>query len=76
MLRLLGAIVTDRGGQLSRAAVVAREFGIPAVVGTRPSRGRVRPGVRRSGSRRRVRLAAGALYLLQRRPITPSPSRW
>ena len=35
MLPLLGAIVTDRGGQLSHAAIVAREYGIPAVVGTR-----------------------------------------
>lgn len=35
VLPLLGAIVTDRGGQLSHAAIVAREFGIPAVVGTR-----------------------------------------
>jgi len=30
----LSAIVTDRGGQLSHAAIVAREYGIPAVVGT------------------------------------------
>lgn len=34
VLPLLGAIVTDRGGLLSHAAIVAREFGIPAVVGT------------------------------------------
>ncbi len=34
VLPLLGAIVTDRGGQLSHAAIVAREYGIPAVVGT------------------------------------------
>ena len=27
------AIVTDVGGSLSHAAVVAREFGVPAVVG-------------------------------------------
>ena len=33
VLPLLGAIVTDRGGALSHAAIVAREFGIPAVVG-------------------------------------------
>jgi pyruvate,water dikinase len=33
VLPLLGAIVTDRGGLLSHAAIVAREFGIPAVVG-------------------------------------------
>ena len=35
VLPLLGAIVTDRGGQLSHAAIVAREYGIPGVVGTR-----------------------------------------
>jgi rifampicin phosphotransferase len=34
VLPLLGAIVTDRGGQLSHAAIVAREYGIPAVVGS------------------------------------------
>jgi pyruvate,water dikinase len=48
VLPLLGAIVTDRGGQLSHAAIVAREYGIPGVVGTRvatttlPDGGRVR----------------------------------
>lgn len=34
ILPLLGAVVTDRGGLLSHTATVAREFGIPAVVGT------------------------------------------
>lgn len=34
ILPLLGAIVTDRGGQLSHAAIVSREYGIPAVVST------------------------------------------
>ena len=33
VLPLIGAIVTDRGGLLSHAAIVAREFGVPAVVG-------------------------------------------
>ncbi|HEV2124123.1 MAG TPA: PEP-utilizing enzyme [Chloroflexota bacterium] len=33
VLPLLGAIVTDRGGLLSHAAIVAREYGIPAIVG-------------------------------------------
>ena len=35
VIPLLGALVTDRGGQLSHAAIVAREFGIPGVVSTR-----------------------------------------
>lgn len=32
---LAGALVTDTGGALSHTAIVAREYGIPAVVGTR-----------------------------------------
>jgi pyruvate,water dikinase len=35
LLPLLGAIVTDSGGLLSHPAIVAREYGIPGVVGTR-----------------------------------------
>ena len=34
LLPVIGAIVTDRGGLLSHAAIVAREYGIPGVVGT------------------------------------------
>jgi phosphohistidine swiveling domain-containing protein len=35
VLPLAGALVTDHGGMLSHPAVIAREFGIPAVVATR-----------------------------------------
>ena len=35
VLPLLGGLVTDTGGLLSHAAIVAREYGIPGVVGTR-----------------------------------------
>ena len=35
VLPLAGALVTDYGGVLSHPAVIAREFGIPAVVATR-----------------------------------------
>jgi pyruvate,water dikinase len=35
VLPLLAGIVTDRGGILSHSAIVAREYGIPAVVGSR-----------------------------------------
>jgi phosphoenolpyruvate synthase/pyruvate phosphate dikinase len=34
VLPLLGAVVTDTGGVLSHAAIVAREYRIPAVVAT------------------------------------------
>jgi pyruvate,water dikinase len=35
LVPLLGGIVTDVGGLLSHAAIVARESGVPCVVGTR-----------------------------------------
>ncbi len=34
IMKVASAIVTDRGGRTSHAAIVARELGIPAVVGT------------------------------------------
>ena len=38
------AVVTDTGGILSHCAVVAREYGIPAVVGAVVATNRVRDG--------------------------------
>jgi rifampicin phosphotransferase len=46
VLPLLGAIVTDRGGQLCHAAIVAREYGLPGVVGTREATRRIPDGAR------------------------------
>jgi pyruvate,water dikinase len=46
VLPLIGAIVTDRGGQLSHAAIVAREYGIPGVVGTREATRTIVDGMR------------------------------
>jgi pyruvate,water dikinase len=46
LLPLLGAIVTDSGGLLSHAAIVAREYGIPGVVGTREATVRIADGAR------------------------------
>ena len=46
LLPLLGAIVTDSGGLLSHSAIVAREYGIPGVVGTREATDRIRDGAR------------------------------
>ena len=59
VLPLLGAIVTDRGGQLSHAAIVAREYGIPAVVGTREATSKFP-----EGSRLRVNGDEGIVELL------------
>jgi pyruvate,water dikinase len=61
VLPLLGAIVTDRGGQLSHAAIVAREYGIPAVVGTREA-----TTMFTDGARVRVNGDTGLVELLER----------
>ena len=45
LLPLLGAIVTDSGGLLSHSAIVAREYGIPGVVGTREATDRIPDGI-------------------------------
>ena len=58
VLPLLGAIVTDRGGQLSHAAIVAREYGIPGIVSTRNATQVIPDGakVRVDGSRGTVEI--------------------
>jgi phosphohistidine swiveling domain-containing protein len=46
ILPMIGAVVTDRGGALSHCAIVAREFGIPAVVGAGRATSRIPDGAR------------------------------
>lgn len=46
VLPLLGGLVTERGGALSHAAIVAREFGLPAVVGAAHATTRISDGAR------------------------------
>jgi pyruvate,water dikinase len=46
VLPLLRAIVTERGGALSHAAIVAREYGIPAIVGCPGATSAVKTGAR------------------------------
>lgn len=59
VLPMLGGIVTDRGGQLCHAAIVAREYGIPGVVGTKDAT-RLIP----DGARVRVDGSSGQVHLL------------
>jgi len=44
LMQKAGAIVTDRGGILSHAAIVARELGKPCVIGTKDSTSRLKDG--------------------------------
>ena len=53
-------LVTDAGGAVSHPAVVAREFGIPAVVGTSNATQRIR-----TGDRVRVNGATGVVEILE-----------
>jgi len=55
------AVVTDVGAPLSHAAIVARELGVPAVVGCGDATMRVH-----SGDRIRVDGGAGTVTVLQR----------
>ena len=44
VLPIIGALVTDRGGVLSHAAIVSREYGIPGVVGTKNATRKIKDG--------------------------------
>jgi len=46
VLPLIGALVTERGGVLSHAAIVSREYGLPGVVGCSGATGKLQTGMR------------------------------
>jgi phosphohistidine swiveling domain-containing protein len=44
LMRKARALVTDHGGMMSHAAIVAREFGLPCIVGTKRATKILKPG--------------------------------
>ncbi len=54
-MKTAGAIVTDHGGRTCHAAIVARELGVPAVVGTESATTALRTGAARHRLLRRRR---------------------
>ncbi len=44
LLKLAVAVVTERGGRTSHAAIVARELGVPAIVGTNDATEKIKDG--------------------------------
>ena len=45
MFALAAVVVSDTGGVMSHCAIVAREFGLPAVVGTQTGTRTIRDGM-------------------------------
>jgi pyruvate,water dikinase len=69
MMRRAAAIVTDSGGMTCHAAIVARELGIPAVVGSSTATTTLRDGELVTVDGAKGTVVAGAA------PITPAPSQ-
>jgi pyruvate,water dikinase len=63
----ISATVTDIGGIMSHAAIVSREYGLPAVVGTGTATSRIR-----TGQRLRVDGTSGRVTILDGDGATPS----
>jgi pyruvate,water dikinase len=61
----IDGLVTDAGGFTAHPAVLAREYGIPAVVGTSVATARIR-----TGDRIRVDGSAGRVEILERAAVT------
>jgi len=63
----IAGLVTDTGGTTSHPAVLSREFGIPAVVGTSVATKRIT-----TGDRIRVDGSSGRVDILESQPATPA----
>lgn len=58
---IVKAVVADRGGTLSHAAIIGREYGVPTVVNTFEGTAKIK-----TGQRIRVDATNGALYVLDK----------
>jgi pyruvate,water dikinase len=65
-----GGLVMEVGGMITHGSVVAREYGIPAVVGVRDATTRLK-----TGQRVRVDGAVGRVQVLEEAPAEPQPAR-
>jgi pyruvate,water dikinase len=58
---IIGGVVTNAGGSLSHAVLVAREYGIPAAIGTREGTKKIK-----TGDKIKVDGDNGAVYILEK----------
>lgn len=70
IMRRAAAIITDAGGMTSHAAIVSRELGIPAIVGTREATKVLKDGTMVTVNAREGTVVAGALP--EARPVSPA----
>jgi len=56
---IIKGVVTDQGGQLAHAVIVAREYGIPCVAGCQEATAKIKTGMRI-----KVDGDAGAVYIM------------
>jgi len=58
---IANGVVTDRGGTLSHAAIIGREYGVPTIVNTFEGTAKIK-----SGQRIRINASEGAVYILDK----------
>ena len=58
---IVNGVVTDRGGILSHAAIIGREYGVPTIVNTFEGTAKIK-----SGQRLRINATEGAIYILDK----------
>jgi pyruvate,water dikinase len=58
---IVNGVVTDRGGILSHAAIIGREYGVPTIVNTFEGTASIKPG-----QRLRINATEGAVYILDK----------
>ncbi len=77
LFAMASGVVTDIGGPLSHSSIVAREYGIPAVLGTAVATRRIRSGqmIKVDGDAGTVRLLDGQEPEAIESPTTSSPRR-
>ncbi|WP_028321574.1 PEP-utilizing enzyme [Desulfatiglans anilini] len=58
---MVAAVVADRGGTLSHAAIIGREYGVPTIVNTFEGTAKIK-----TGQRLRIHAAEGAIFILDK----------
>jgi pyruvate,water dikinase len=78
LFAMASAVVTDIGGPLSHGSIVAREYGIPAVMGTGVATRRIQSGesIRVDGDAGTVALLDEVGAAIAERPAEEPASRW